>query len=165
MPDTRDTRADARAELFDKLRDVRAGMLGVKGHSGHMRPMSHFADAEEAVIWFITSRKTDLATDVGQGSTAHYCVVDDGDGFYACVNGPILPYDDSAKLDDLWNVVAAAWFEGRDDPDLMLLKMSLAEAEVWRSTDSGFHFGLEIARANMNPDKEPDVGSHDRLTF
>ena len=78
---------DARAELFERLGDLRAGMLGVVGSQAHMRPMSHYLDEDGAAIHFLTSRKTDLAREVGDGSTAHYCVVDDEDGFYACITG------------------------------------------------------------------------------
>ncbi len=165
MPDTHHDHSDARAALFDKLDDVRAGMLGVQDHPGHMRPMSHFADTDTAVLWFVTSRDTALASEIGQGGTAHHCVVDEKAGFYACISGPITPVEDKEKLDELWNIFAAAWFEGRDDPDLVLLKMPMAEAEIWRSTESSFHFGLEIARANIDPEKTPDVGSHEKIKF
>jgi general stress protein 26 len=61
--------------------------------------------------------------------------------------------------------VAAAWFAGRDDPDLMLLSMPMREAEVWTSTDSTLHFGIEIVRASIDPDRMPDVGSHEVIRF
>lgn len=165
MPDTHRNADEARAELFGKLADVRAGMLGVGKSQERMRPMTHFVDEEKAVLWFLTSRKADLSAEVGQGAVAHYCVVDDDDGYYAWVKGTLTPSEDAAKLDDLWNPVAAAWFTGRDDPDLLLLTMPMREAEVWSSTDSTLQFGIEIARANVDPEREPDVGAHDVIRF
>jgi hypothetical protein len=43
--------------------------------------------------------------------------------------------------------------------------MPIREAEVWSSTDSTLQFGIEIARANLDPDKEPDLGAHDIIQF
>ncbi|MCU0856670.1 MAG: pyridoxamine 5'-phosphate oxidase family protein [Rhodobacteraceae bacterium] len=156
---------EARAELFERLGDLRAGMLGVGGSHTHMRPMTHYLDEDGAAIHFLTSRKTDLAREVGDGATAHYCVVDDEDGFYACISGTLSPNPNEARIDEIWNPVAAAWFAGRDDPDLMLLSMPMREAEVWTSTDSTLHFGIEIVRASIDPDRMPDVGSHEVIRF
>jgi general stress protein 26 len=153
------------AELFDKLSDLRAGMLGLEGTHDHMRPMTHYVDDERAAIHFLTSRQTDLAREVGQGRVAHYCLVDNDDGYYACIRGTLSPVENGARVDEIWNPIAAAWFTGRDDPDLLLLSMPMSEAEVWTSTDSTLHFGIEIARANIDPGRVPDVGSHDVIRF
>jgi general stress protein 26 len=162
MTGDRRSTGEARVELFERLADTRVGMLGVDG-AGRMRPMTHFVDEEAGVIRFITSRTTELASEVGQGAMGHYCLV--GDGFHAWISGTISPSDDAAKLDELWNPVAAAWFTGRDDPDILLLTMPMREAELWSSTDSTLHFGIEIARANLDRDREPDVGTHDKIRF
>jgi general stress protein 26 len=165
MPATTRDQRDARAELFARLSDVRAGMLGVGKSQSRMRPMTHFLDDEKAVLHFLTSRKTDLAAEVGQGSVSHYCLADDADGYYAWITGTLTPNEDAARLDKIWNPVAGAWFSGRDDPDILLLSMPIREAEVWSSTDSTLQFGIEIARANLDPDKEPDLGAHDIIQF
>lgn len=153
---------EARDVLFARLAESRAGMLGVDG-TGRMRPMSHFLDEKTGIVRFITSRLSDLAAEVGQGATCHYCLV--SDGFYGLVSGTVTPSDDEAALDDVWGPVVAAWFRGREDPDILLLTMPIREAEVWTSTDSTLHFGLEIARANLDPDHAPEVGTHHRIRF
>jgi Pyridoxamine 5'-phosphate oxidase like len=101
----------------------------------------------------------------GSGATAHYCLVGEDTGYFACLRGAIRQSDNSEMLDELWNAVAAAWFTGRDDPDLLLLEMSLRDGEVWSATDSRFQFGLEIARANLDRDAKPDIGAHAIVRF
>lgn len=152
----------ARAELFERLDDIRAGMLGVDG-SGRMRPMSHFADEAAGVLHFITSRKADLAAEVGQGATGHFCLM--APDFHAWIAGTLSPNENAETLDALWGPMSAAWFTGRDDPDILLLTMPMREAELWSSTDSSLHFGFEIVRANLDPDHVPEVGTHDRIRF
>lgn len=165
MPDTHRSDSDAKGQLFDALSRVTAGMLGVEGSGAHMRPMTHFADRDTGTLWFVTSRDTDLARNIGQGATAHHCIIDEGERFYACLRGAIRPSSDAAKLDDLWSPMVAAWFTGRDDPDLLLVEMALQSAEVWTSTDSSMQFGMEIVRANIKSDAKPDIGEHMEITF
>ena len=38
-------------------------------------------------------------------------------------------------------------------------------ASVWATDGNPFHFGVEIAKANMNREKKPDLGKKVDLTF
>ena len=163
---TRKIETDAQGTLFEVLDEQRVGMLGVSGSGQHMQPMTHFADPDACALWFVTSRDTDLVRAVGQGAQAHHCVMKSDGTLYACLAGTLEQSSDSAKLDELWSAVTAAWFEeGREDPDVVLLRFSLRDAGVWTATDSGIVFGLEIARANMSAERQPDVGEHTVVRF
>ncbi len=157
---------DPRHALIEKMDDVRVGMLGVEGSSQHMQPMTHFTDWDTNTLYFITSSDTDLVRAVGLGGRAHYCVVGKDQDFHACLAGTLEQVEDQAKLDELWSPVAGAWFEkGREDPKVTLLRLTLADASVWGSTESSLRFGFEIARANMDEDHLPDVGVHKTFRF
>ena len=59
-----------------------------------------------------------------------------------------------------------AWFDhGKEDPQLTMLALEMEDAEIWASTGSKLKFGWEIAKANFNPDEEPDVGVKAHVTF
>lgn len=165
MPDTSMTDADARERLFDELERCRAGMLGIQCENARFRPMSHFTDRSKAVLHFLTSRKSDVAAEIGLGDQAFFCLMDEPNGFYASLAGSIRQSEDKAKVDELWSPTTAAWFSGRDDPDLVLLEFTLREAEIWTSTDSSVQFGFEIARANLSTEARPDVGSRRAIRF
>jgi len=160
------TQMQARETLFDLLDELRAGMLGIAGSSQHMQPMTHHIDRNTAELWFITSKQTDLVRSVGVGNTAHFTVTGPDHRTWASLSGPITQSNDTAKLDEMWSTVAAAWFdEGRNDPDICLLHMPLHEAALWTSTGNPLVFGLEIARANLSQDHKPDVGEHVIIAF
>lgn len=163
---TRKVEADAPGTLFDVLDDTRVGLLGVVGSDQHMQPMTHFADRNAGALWFITSSQSDLVRDIGLGTQAHYCVMAPDGTFYACLAGLLEQVEDDKKLDELWSTVTAAWFEqGRDDPKVALLRLTLRNAGVWTATDSSVMFGLEIARATMSKEHKPDVGDHMVIKF
>lgn len=159
-------REDPRSTLFANMTGQRAGMLGVVDSDQHMQPMTHYPDPQTAEVWFITSSQTDLVKAVGTGARAHYCLIAEDGTFYACLSGTLEQVDDEEKLDQLWSPIAAAWFdEGRDDSDVVLLRLTLQEAALWASTDNAAIFGLEIARANISKARKPDVGEHVLIGF
>lgn len=135
-------------------------MLGVIGSGQHLQPMSPYPDRDAGIVWFITSRQTDLARAVGLGATAHFAFTGKNDDYYACMRGPIAQVEDEAKIDEIWNAVAAAWFEeGREDHDVCLLRLTLSDASVWATSNNPITFGFEIARANMSHDRA-HLGAH-----
>jgi hypothetical protein len=46
-----------------------------------------------------------------------------------------------------------------------MLAMHVDDAEIWVSTGSKLKFGWEIAKANLDEDKMPDVGVRQHLQF
>ncbi len=161
MADTQRTLDDATGQLFEHMDDVKAGMLGVDGSGQHMQPMAHYIDRDTRSLWFITASDTDLVRAVGPGADAHHCVIGKNHDFYACLKGRLTVSADTEKLDEIWNAVAAAWFEdGRDDAKVTLLKMDLMEASVWSNTSSSMLFAFEIARANLSATHKPEIGEH-----
>ena len=98
-----------------------------------------------------------------------------GAGYVGLVSGAcfadfghdVICFDkDAAKIDEFWNSVVAAWYEdGKNDPNLTMLALHIDDAEVWASTDSTLKFGWEIAKANLNEHKTPDVGVNVHLRF
>ena len=43
---------------------------------------------------------------------------------------------DPATIERLWNPFVAAWYEGKDDPKLTLLRLDAEHAEVWLDASS-----------------------------
>lgn len=158
--------SDKKKEFYDRLEDVRAGMLGLQ--SDHrLVPMSpNFDDDDPGAIWFLSAVGTALVDAVATGAQdAKFVVSDDKNGLYGDILGRLEIADNRAKLDEIWSPIAAAWYEeDKQDPDLRLMKFTLTEAEVWLTTTSGLKFFYEIIKANIN-DEMPDTGTRASLTF
>jgi len=85
-------------------------------------------DANSA-IWFFTRKDHPLAP--GGPATATFSGKDNQ--MFARIEGTLTPETSRARLDQLWNTIIAAWFDGKDDPQLLLLRMDLAHGEIWNS--------------------------------
>ena len=137
-----DKEAELEKEFWKSLRHDRVAMLSLVGvEDGHSQPMSAqlLEDDEEhgGTIWFFTSRDTDLAHSMGAGHRAHLHFSAKGHDLFASVHGELLPSEDRAVIDRLWNRFVAAWFEGgKEDPKLQLLRFEPDRAHVWLNENS-----------------------------
>jgi general stress protein 26 len=149
-------------EFWDRLEDIRTGMLGTD--KARAVPMTHYVDKDAKALWFITANGTDLAKTAQTGASAEYIVISNDEHLYARIDGKVKAVTDPAKLDELWNAIAGAWFEdGRQDDDIQLLRMDLSEAEVW-ATGGSLSFLYQVAKAHIT-DEKPDMGQHGTIRF
>ena len=158
--------SNLKSEFWDRLDDVQAAMLGIKGQ-GRLVAMSPQVDDDAPNhVWFITAQGTDLATGVESGPRdAQLVVADPKAGLYADVDGTLERSPDREALDEVWSFVSEAWFDGgQNDPDVRLLKFTPKSGEVSITETSGVKFLYEIAKAKIT-DETPDAGEQGHVTF
>ncbi len=153
---------DLKSAFWDRIGDVQAGLLSAAG--ARAVPMSPYADRKENAIWFITADGTELSKAAETSAEASFFVADPKANLYATIDGQVTHVNDPAKLDELWNAVAASWFDdGRRDDDIRLIRMTPTKAEVWATTGAA-GFVYELIRSRVSDDK-PDVGEHGMVSF
>ncbi|MAN65200.1 pyridoxamine 5'-phosphate oxidase family protein [Hyphomonas sp.] len=151
---------DLTETFWDRIEDTRTGMLVIDGRAV---PMSHYVDENKRDLWFITAKGTYMA-EHAKGANAHFVLCNDNKGLYASLSGRLTAEMNKEKLDEYWSFIAASWYEdGKQDPDVLLLKLSLDTGEVWTSK-GGPKFFYEIAKANLT-DEKPDIGEHFEISF
>jgi general stress protein 26 len=131
---------DFERKLWKALKSDRTVMLGLVGvEEGHSHPMTAqtlHGDGERGPIWFFTSKETDLARALGQGSDAIAHFASKGHDLFASLHGELVPESDHTLIDKLWSPFVAAWFEGKNDPKLLLLRLDAERAQVWLNENS-----------------------------
>lgn len=97
-------------------------------------PMTAQIDKDaNSAIWFFTQKNSDFAK-LGR-VTATYESKDHD--IFARFHGSLTVEDSQERFDHFWNNFVKAWYdEGKNDPDLLFLRMDLADAEIW-SGDMG----------------------------
>lgn len=141
-------------------------MLGlVGGASHHFQPMACYPDREHDAVWFFTKKDTDLVGDTGAGHESMFVLQSKDQEFQACVGGRLVPDYDRARLEMYWSPTISAWYpEGKDDPQLTMMKLHASDARVWVSKRGPIQFGWEIAKANATH-TIPDIGGKADLSF
>jgi general stress protein 26 len=120
------------------------------------RPMAMQQRDFDGELWFFTedpSHKTDEVRANPQVNVA----LDAGGGWLSLA-GEAEVVKDRAKIDELWDTGAEAWFtQGRDDPAVALLKVVAHSAEWWATDDPKPLVLLKYAKAAVAGGR-PDVG-------
>jgi general stress protein 26 len=134
-PDTQ-TNHDATAKFWSALRHDMTVML--ESGAAQPRPMTAQVDgdADHGPIWFFSSMESELVLAGTTPAKAAFTFVDKGHGTFAHVNGHISLHNDRATIDRLWNPFVAAWYDGKDDPKLALLRFDPANAKIWFDASS-----------------------------
>lgn len=167
MADTSAENDKIEKKLWKAIDQQKIGMLGAAGGAPkHLQPMTGFCDPDRSSIWFYSRRDTDLARDVGEaGHAGMFCFADKDRELWACLGGDLSLDHDPQRIEDNWSPVVAAWYpEGKDDPQLTLIRLEVVEARVWVSELGPLKFGYAIAKANATH-RPPDVGSRTDLNF
>ena len=147
---------EAEARLWKAVGDQHVGMLGVVGgEPRHFQPMTPFTDKDSRSIWFFTRGDTELVGQAGEGKAMF---IIQAAHLQACIGGELVQDHDRARIDQYWNAVVAAWYPGgKDDPQLVLLRLDCDDAQMWVSDAGPIRFAFEIARANLTG-RMPQVG-------
>ena len=114
-------------------------------------PMTAQLDKEaNSEIWFFTTKDHHLA----QMGPATATFIGKGHEMFARFTGTLSEETSRERLEKQWSQIVEAWFPGgKDDPNLIMLRMDLGKAEIWNS-DLGF---VDNAKMLMGFDVRKDA--------
>lgn len=123
-------------KFWEELESSPFVMLGLQGvDDDFTRPMT--AQIDNGTIYFFADRTEDLVKGLQQSDRAIATFSGKGHKLFASIHGRLELSNDRQVIERLWNPVIASWFkDGKDDPDLALLRLDGKSADVWEA-DSG----------------------------
>ena len=155
-------------KLRDMVKDIDFCMLTTADENGdlHSRPMSSNGDIDpDGDIWFFTGASSHKVSEIERTPKVNVSFADPDNQHYVSVTGTAQLVRDREKIDELWRPEFKMWFpEGKDDPDVALLKVSLEKAEYWDSPSSTIGFALDFV-SSLVTGKQPDSSENEKLDF
>jgi general stress protein 26 len=154
MADTEQLKHD----LWKKLADSPFLMIGLSDTHQHHIPLTAQLDEDQVDTLFFFVAKDNRLT---PGGPAMAQFVGKGHDYFACLDGTVRVDNDFAQIEKLWSPQVEAWFpDGKDDPNLALLRFDIDSAELWESDISlagkvKMLFGGKI--------KSDELGSHAKV--
>ncbi|MRS62489.1 pyridoxamine 5'-phosphate oxidase [Larkinella terrae] len=137
------------------IEDIRVGMLTTQDEQGNLvsRPMAVMQLDENGDLWFLTKEHSPKTDQIDKNYKVNVAFANVSDASYVSVNGTAEELQDRAKIEELWSPMAKPWFpDGKDDPQLSILKVHTETAEYWDSTSSRMVRLFEMARAALTGD-------------
>ncbi|MDR6509565.1 general stress protein 26 [Novosphingobium capsulatum] len=121
--------AELKEKFWKELAHSPFVMLQLDADPESAAPMTAQLDRDaNHAIWFFTSRDNRFAAQ--GGATATYAAK--GHDLFARFTGALSEETDRGLLDKHWSRMVESWFPGgKNDPNLLFLRMDLGEAAIW----------------------------------
>ena len=125
---------DIRQTMWKAMAESPFLMVKLDAGQDHAEPLIAQLDPDaHGVFWFYTSRDNRVAP--GGPAMAQFVARDHR--LFCCIKGTLAEESDPAVIDRYWSGTVEAWYEqGRDDPNLLMMRFDLDDAEIWKPDNS-----------------------------
>ncbi len=153
--------------LYDLLKDFSNAMLVSNDQSGrmHARPMAIADLKPDADAYFATSIQSPKAGEIQ--NFPEVLISFQSATQFASISGTATLVKDRELIDRLWSEEWRAWFPGgKDDPDLVLIRVDAREGEFWDNGGlNGLSYAFEGLKAILKGEKlqNDKGGSHAKI--
>ena len=156
-------------EAIEKLRslvnDIGTCMFFTNTQTGihNSRPMAVIEVDINGSLWFFTNLQSAKVKDIEKDSNVHLVFASPAKDSYLDLRGRASVEQDRKSIEDKWNPIIKAWFpEGKDDPDICLLKVKTDEAHYWDTNSTKMVEMLKIVTSIVTG-KQLQEGVHGDL--
>lgn len=127
------------------------------------RPMALREVDEEGNLWFISSASSHKNAEIKDDEGVQLIFSSPSASHFLSIYGKAAIYVDPEKIKSLWTPIANAWFEeGKNDPDLTVLKVRPFSAYYWDTPNGKMVTLLKLATAAITG-KNMDTGEKGKL--
>jgi general stress protein 26 len=146
----------AQQKVVELMRSDRFCMLtsiGV-GDQGrlHSHPMTPQEVTDTGQAWFFIDSSSEQADNINAEKRVNLAFSDGSTWLSVAGHGTVV--HDRAKTDELWNSMVEAWFpEGKDSPDLALLRFDPDSAEYWDTPGGRVASALAFAKTKITGER------------
>ena len=149
--------------LVSKIQDIKVGMFTTMCRDNQLRgrPMTTCEVEDDGFLWFFTSINSKLIDDLIEQDNVNISYTDISKNQYISIKGQAILVRSKTKIEKLWNPLAKAWFpKGLEDPDLVLVKIQVNQAEIWDSGSSKIVILAKIIKAIVTGEEYKDEDGH-----
>lgn len=153
--------AKARSDNFrllgSMIEDIEIAMLVTRSRDGHYvsRPVATQKTEFDGDLWFFTSAASHKAAEIKAHPKVNVSYASQDRNTYVSVSGTATVRRDRSKIDALWSDVLKVYFpNGKDDPDVTLIRVKVETAEYWDGPGSLAGKALSFVLAAVTQDAD-----------
>lgn len=130
------------------------------------RPMSISKVDEDGKFRFLSSAESNKNMEIQHNDNVQLVFSDPGKSIFMNVFGEADILTDQKSIDEAWTPLAKAWFkEGKDTPDLTVIKVHPSYAYYWHTKDGKMVALLKMAAAAISGSTPDNSGVEGSLHF
>ena len=129
-------------KLWGMIREIRICMMTTMDADGTLRsrPIGNVQTGQaefDGVLWFLTRASAHNNLEIAEHKQINLAYADPNAQHYVSVSGRASLVRDKNKVDQLWSNSIRSWFpNGKDDPDMALIRVQVEQAEYWDAPSS-----------------------------
>lgn len=120
-------------------------------------PMSTKKVDDAGSIWFLSNKNSDHNKDLEKDSACQLLYSGGNDMKFLSVYGKAHITVDKNVIDELYSRADTIWFEGKDDPNITVIKFVPSEAVYWDSGTNKLVSLFKMAKGAITGNKQ-DIG-------
>ncbi|MFB9055827.1 pyridoxamine 5'-phosphate oxidase family protein [Mariniflexile ostreae] len=120
-------------------------------------PMTLQSMDAQGDLWFFTSKESGLFKDVDYDNRVQIMCSDEEKQKYISIFGNATHIVDQEKVDELWNPLMRNWFDGKEDPNLVLLNVNMENAYYWDNQYNKLVSFFKLVKGAI-PEQQPNMG-------
>jgi general stress protein 26 len=117
------------------------------------RPMSLKETDEDGNLWFLSSDQSHKNFEIKEDNRVQLYFMNNSDSEYLSILGKAFIYQDKNTIEDKWTPMANAWFDGKDDPNVSVIRVTPEETYYWEPKVGKFVSMLNFATAAITGQK------------
>jgi len=148
-------------KLWDLIRSIEVAMMVTEdGDYLRGRPMIGSQSNFDGTLWFFTRASSHKVDEVAREHRVNLSYAHPGKQDYVSVSGLARLVRDRSEIETHWSESLRVWFpNGKDDPDIALLQVTVQRAEFWDAPSSAMLHAYGYVKAALTG-KSPQPGGH-----
>lgn len=127
------------------------------------RPMTVQEVDEEGNLWFISSAESHNVDEIKENNRVQLYFSNTSNYEFLYVLGEASLHTDKALIEKYWTEIANAWFDGKDDPMIRIVKVKPVDSYYWDTKQSKIVSLVKIGWAALTGAKMEDGGVEGEL--
>ena len=155
---------DSHDRVWDIVEKVGVCMLTTRFAGGlRARPLEARPDRNAGLIWFVTDLRAGKDDEIAAEHDVCLIFIDPKDKAYLSITARAEVRSDHAKAAEIWKSTDDVWWDGPDDPNVCVLRVTPITAELWDGPASKAVAMYEFAKARLTGEK-PNLGENRKVT-
>jgi len=99
-------------------------------------------------LWFFSNKNSEKNEAIRVDSRVQLFYVDPGIGQYVNIFGTALILFDREKIEEFWSEYALNWFEGKNDPQISLIRVLPENISAWNADQKKMALSFSMKEEN-----------------
>jgi general stress protein 26 len=155
----------AREKLFDMIKDIRVAMMTTVDADGSLRSRPMWTQKPDANgdLWFMTKLDSSKTAEISREHKVGLAFSEPDDQNYVSVSGHAEIVRDKNAIEEHWQESMRTWFpNGKDDPELALIKVTPEYGEYWDAPSSTMLHAYGYVKASLTGER-PHPGGEGKV--